>query len=307
MARRSLPSLNALRALEAFARHGRMTLAADELCVTHGAVSRQIRQLEQQLGVALVEGPRNRPRMTLAAAQLAASAGVAFDGIELAMPRPAGKGAALKLSCIGTFAMKWLIPRLPGFFRDHPEIEVQVSEGLDLPDFAAGGPDLAIRIQNGPLPATITATPFLPNYTGPVLAPSLLPAGVVDMAALLALPRLQTRTRVQAWSEWAQAVGAALPRPSAIHVFEHNSYMLEAALAGLGVAVSPWANVIAEVQSGRLVAPVGFGRKSGDHVILRSASATDPRVGSLVRWLVDQGAATSGPPPVSGQSSGCEP
>ncbi|MFY8143111.1 MAG: LysR family transcriptional regulator, partial [Caulobacter sp.] len=78
MARRQLPSLNALRAFEAFGRHGRMTLAADELCVTHGAVSRQIRQLEEQLGVALTEGPRSRLRLTQAGLKLAQALSPAF-------------------------------------------------------------------------------------------------------------------------------------------------------------------------------------------------------------------------------------
>lgn len=296
MARRDLPSLNALRALEAFARHGRMTLAADELCVTHGAVSRQIRQLEAQLGVPLVEGPRNRPRLTLAAAQLAASAGTAFDAIEMATPRAAGAGQALRVSCIGTFAMKWLIPRLPDFFRRNPGVEVRVSESLELPDFGPDGCDVAIRIQNAPYPADMTSVSFLPNHTGPVAAPSLLPETDPTLAQLLALPRLQTRTRVQAWSEWAHLAGVKTGRPKALHVFDHNSYMLEAALAGLGVAVATWPVVMAEVQAGRLKAPFGFVGKAGDHVLLRPRGRPNRRADLFSDWLSAQGAATEPPP-----------
>ncbi len=122
MARRQLPPLNALRAFEAFGRHGRMTLAAEELCVTHGAVSRQIRQLEEHLGVALTEGPRSRLRMTEAGLKLAQALTPAFDQIAAASPRRAPDGPRpLVVSCLPTFAMKWLIPRLPGFQAGHPE------------------------------------------------------------------------------------------------------------------------------------------------------------------------------------------
>jgi LysR family glycine cleavage system transcriptional activator len=90
MAARSLPPLNALRAFEAFGRRGRMTLAADELCVTHGAISRQIRQLEDHLGVALTEGPRNRLTLTETGLTLAQALTLALDQIEAALPRAAG-------------------------------------------------------------------------------------------------------------------------------------------------------------------------------------------------------------------------
>jgi LysR family transcriptional regulator, glycine cleavage system transcriptional activator len=82
MPRRNLPPLTALRAFEAFARHGRMNLAADELCVTHGAISRQVRGLERQCGVRLTQGPRNSLRLTEAGQRLAESLAVAFDGME---------------------------------------------------------------------------------------------------------------------------------------------------------------------------------------------------------------------------------
>lgn len=116
MTARSLPPLNALRAFEAFARCGRMTLAADELCVTHGAISRQIRQLEDHLGAALTEGPRTKLVLTSTGVTLAQALTAAFDQIDAAIPRlPPAADRALVVSCLPTFAMKWLIPRLPGF------------------------------------------------------------------------------------------------------------------------------------------------------------------------------------------------
>lgn len=173
MARRNLPPLNALRAFEAFGRHGRMTLAADELCVTHGAVSRQIRQLEEHLGVALTEGPRSRLRMTEAGLKLAQALSLAFDQIEAATPRPAEAGPKpLVVSCLPTFAMKWLIPRLPRFQAAHPDIPVRVAESNGPFDFREDQIDLAIRIRRAGEPdyPDSVSEPFMRHYHGPVMS-----------------------------------------------------------------------------------------------------------------------------------------
>src|SRR3569832_929407 len=116
MAKRSQLPLTALRAFEAFARHGKMSLAADELCVTHGAVSRQVRSLEQLVGARLTQGPRNNLQLTDAGLKLARSLGAAFDEIERSFLELRASGdKEIHVSCVGTLAMKWLIPRLPAF------------------------------------------------------------------------------------------------------------------------------------------------------------------------------------------------
>src|SRR5579864_3769129 len=120
MVRRALPPLNALRAFEAFGRHGRMTAAADELFVTHGAVSRQIRQLEQWLGFPLTECPKTQLRLTAQAQRLLGAASAAFDLIEEAAAQAPASDGELRLVCNGTFAIRWLIPRLPDFVERHP-------------------------------------------------------------------------------------------------------------------------------------------------------------------------------------------
>ncbi|MFN7109945.1 MAG: LysR family transcriptional regulator, partial [Brevundimonas sp.] len=110
------PPLNALRTFEAFARHGSMTRAAAELCVTHGAVSRQIAALQTSLGVVLVSGPRHALVLTEAGAQLAERLTPAFGAIADAVQTTRhGAAREIEISCLGTFALKWLIPRLPGF------------------------------------------------------------------------------------------------------------------------------------------------------------------------------------------------
>ena len=305
MAGRSLPPLNALRAFEAFGRRGRMTLAADELCVTHGAISRQIRQLEDHLGVALTDGPRNNLTLTEAGLTLAQALTQALDQIDAALPRPPGAGDhALTVSCMPTFAMKWLIPRLPDFVAAHPDIQARIVESNGPFDFRADGIDLAIRMCAPDAPPSLDAdvTPFLKHYVGPVASPDLA-AQVDGVDSLAHLPRLHTRTFMDSWAEWELAANVALPPASVNREFDHYFYMLEAAAAGLGVALSPWAFVENDLAAGRLVAPLGLvpGRAEV-HALTPKGKAT--RAARRFRdWLVVQGGATP-PPPGSQQLVG---
>ena len=299
MARRQLPSLNALRAFEAFGRHGRMTLAADELCVTHGAVSRQIRQLEEHLGVALTEGPRARLRLTPAGLALAQALSPAFDQIEAAVPRPVQAGPKpLVVSCLPTFAMKWLIPRLPGFQAAHPDIPVRVAESNGPFDFKGDGVDLAIRMRflGDHHSDDSEVTPFMEHFHGPVMAPELARKGMT-LGEICAMPRLLTRTFVESWSDWTRNLNlASIPDPVSTQEFDHYFYMLEAAAAGLGVAIGPWSFVQRDLASGRLVAPLGFtpGRSSIVALTPRDGASE----GALVfrHWLLAEGASTPHPP-----------
>lgn len=304
MARRQLPSLNALRAFEAFGRHGRMTLAADELCVTHGAVSRQIRQLEETLGVALTEGPRSRLRMTEAGPKLAQALSPAFDQIQAAVPRPTPVGPKpLVVSCLPTFAMKWLIPRLPRFQAAHPDVPVRVAESNGPFDFKADGIDLAIRMRS---PDTVViydsvVTPFMEHFHGPVMSPELAGkfsgSGPMTLEQVCAMPRLLTRTFMESWSDWARNFEVAdLPPPVSEQEFDHYFYMLEAAAAGLGVAIGPWAFVQRDLASGRLVAPLGFTSGRARIVAVTPPDGATEEAVLFREWLLAEGASTPLPP-----------
>ncbi|MDR7116566.1 LysR substrate-binding domain-containing protein [Caulobacter sp. BE254] len=298
MAARSLPPLNALRAFEAFGRRGRMTLAADELCVTHGAISRQIRQLEDHLGVALTEGPRNRLALTETGLTLAQALTQALDQIEAALPQRAGAGdAALVVSCLPTFAMKWLIPRLPDFVAAHPEIPVRIVESNGPFDFRADGVDLSIRMRlpHAPPSPDADVAPFLKHAVGPVASPGLA-AQVHDLESLAKLPRLHTRTFLESWAEWEAAAGLVLPPATVNRQFDHYFYMLEAAAAGLGVALSPFAFVENDLAAGRLVAPLGLVPGQAEVCALTPRGRASRAARRFRDWLVAQGAATPAPP-----------
>jgi DNA-binding transcriptional LysR family regulator len=293
MARPALPSLTGLRAFEAFARSGSMTVAADELCVTHGAISRQVRALELRLGLALTSGPKHQLKLTPAGAEMAAALTTAFDVIGAALPG-AGPTQELVVSCLGTLAMKWLIPRLPEFLDAHRGVTVRILESHAPVDFNQGVHG-AIRISDCPWPAGTKVMPFMEHFHGPVLSPALLAQAGGDPGAMLALPRLRSETFRPAWSQWAARCGVDLPA-AVDREFEHNSYMLEAAAAGIGVAIAPWAFAAADIERGRLVAPLGFEAVESGFVYLRPRLGDNKAAAAFGDWLRDEGRRGPAPP-----------
>ena len=301
-----LPPLSALRAFEAAARLGRMTAAAEELSVTPGAISRQVRQLEQHLGVALFDGSKARPTLTPAAHVLQPVLSNAFAHIADAVREVSDPSrGALDVACFSTFTVKWLIPRLFDFQAQHPGIEVR----LRTTDAGAGAGrihgDLSITAEEATgARDTSKEQPLFPEHLGPVLSPELAqrvalhqPADLADPA--LAPLRLHTRTRRNAWAMWGAAAGATVPLPTPSQAgpeFEHYYFTLEAAVRGLGVAVAPWHLVMDDVQAGRLVAPLGFVASGYDYVVRRRTSGPLPRLDVFCAWLQAQAAATPAPP-----------
>jgi LysR family transcriptional regulator, glycine cleavage system transcriptional activator len=292
MAKRSQLPLTALRAFEAFARLGKMSLAADELCVTHGAVSRQVRSLEALCGAKLTQGPRNALKLTDAGERMARSLGRTFDELEQSFREVrAAADRELHISCVGTLAMKWLIPRLPGFHARHPDLSIRVTEAYGPVDFTREPFDAAIRLTETVSGEGLTATAFLDNFHGPVLAPGLAGAG-----ADLRLPRLHTRPHRQAWAEWSQHAGIAAPEAAENREYEHLFYMLEAAIAGLGIGLSPWIYVANDIAAGRLVAPFGFTRTPARFHLILPGSPPKRGLKAFREWLIEEAATAPAPP-----------
>ncbi|MFN7108968.1 MAG: LysR substrate-binding domain-containing protein [Brevundimonas sp.] len=297
MSGRAPPPLNALRTFEVFGRHRSMTRAAAELCVTHGAVSRQIAALQASLGVTLVTGPRHALTLTDAGAQLAERLTPAFvvitDAVEGVRP---GAAREIEISCLGTFALKWLIPRLPGFLEAHPEVRVRLSESYATVDYRRDRFDGAIRIvEPDQIHARTEATRFLAQYQGPVGAPALM-AGLSTLEAVAHAPRLRSATFRRAWPAWSELAGVALPTATTEREFAHNHSLVEAAISGLGVAIAPWAFVAPDVIAGRLAAPFGFVERPSWFAFLRPEGRRDAAVDAFRDWLVAEGERSPSPP-----------
>jgi DNA-binding transcriptional LysR family regulator len=203
MRRKNLP-LNALRAFEAAARLGRLTVAAEELGVTHGAVSRQVRQLESVLGVDLFGGPRSKPELTPTGQSLAPVLTAALDQIDNAVRAVlAEEEGLLQVACLSTLAMRWLIPRLHRFTQVHPGIDVRLSTDKEHIDPERGRFDLVITVIDGEEVLRARDALLFREQIGVVLLPALMPsAKQLRTSGLSSIPRLATRTRPNAWATW---------------------------------------------------------------------------------------------------------
>ena len=287
---RDLPPLNALRAFEAAARLGSLAAAAAELHVTHGAVSRQVKALEDALGTAVFIRQGRGQALTAAGRRLAGAAAGAFEPLRQAWAglRNPGAAAALVLGCPGSLLARWMIPRMERLAADLPALRLHLAASEASPDPGLGGLDAALLIGTPPWPPGWQVHRLAPERIGPVLSPGhpaherLLAAGP---AALSAEPLLHTTSRPEAWPEWARRNGI---EPATLQMgtgFEHLYYLLEAAAAGLGVAIAPQELVQADIAAGRLVAPWGFVETGGQWALCTRRGGEDPRVGELARWL----------------------
>ncbi|MBO9717641.1 MAG: LysR family transcriptional regulator [Pseudoxanthomonas sp.] len=287
---RPLPPLNALRAFEAAARLGSVSRAADELHVTHGAVSRQIRTLEQALGAPLFEREGRGLALTASGLRLRDAAGDAFSALQTAWAglRRDHLPSALVLGCPGSLLARWVIPRLERLATDLPALKLHLSAQESGFDAALAGLDAALLLGEAPWPREWQVQALAPERIGPVLSPRhARHAALRDApaAALLDEPLLHTTSRPQAWPRWfeAQGLDAGSLRPGT--GFDHLTYLLEAAVAGLGVAIAPQELVQADLDGGRLVAPWGFVETGGQWALCSVRGNGDPRIALLAGWL----------------------
>ena len=286
-----LPSLLALRCFEAAARLENFSRAASELHLTHGAVSRAVRLLEDELGVALFERRSRRVFLTDAGRTLARAVGNGMDLMRQAVAElraSARQGRRWVLSCEPTLLMRWLIRRWPDFRARHPGIDVHLVAGGGPFSFASGI-DLAIRRDDFPWPMGYHVEPLFAEKVGPVCRPdkaaTWFSTKKADAALKPGAPPLHTRTRPGAWQEWATAAGQPAPDAPGQN-FEHFYFSLQAAVAGLGVAIGPWHLVRDDLDSGVLAAPLGF-VEDGSRYCLLSPQPLQPDSpqADLLAWL----------------------
>lgn len=286
-----LPQLNALRVFDAAARHKSFVRAAEELHVTHGAVSRQIRLLEDALGVILFERRNRAVFLTAAGVALSTTTGFVFERIAETVRRIQGPADRMPLvvSCEPTIAMKWLIPRLGNFAREHPGIQLHICAAGGPVDFVRDGIDVALRRNDFYFDGAIYAETVCDEWMGPVCAPrSANPPGNGQEELRL----LHTQSRGTAWPEWMKASQRIFSGAGA-QTFEHFYLSLQAAAAGLGVAVGSVFMVEDDIVDNRLVAPFSFHRDGSKYLALSlTPFASDPRKSGFLDWIRKQAEAS---------------
>ena len=251
LARRYLPSIPSLLALEAVDRLGTASAAAAELNLTQGAVSRQLQVLEGQLGVALLIRDKHRLRLTPAAQDFVAEARAALhrlDQAALAL-RANPSGGSLNLSILPAFGMHWLAPRLAKFAGLHPEVTVNLSTRLKPFDFTESRFDAAIHYGRQDW-AGVDYLKLMEEEILAVAAPAIAPIAAAQQA--LTLPLLQLDSRTGDWGRWLAHHGSAGLRPPAM-MFDQFATMQQAAIHGMGAALLPVYLITRDLAEGRLV------------------------------------------------------
>jgi LysR family glycine cleavage system transcriptional activator len=292
--RQRLPALNALKAFEAAARHQSFTRAAEELFVTQGAVSHQVKALESELGLKLFNRERQRLVLTEAGREYLAVVRDALDRIALGTERLLQRqsAGALTVSTSPDFAAKWLVHRLGHFAEAHPEIDLRVSATLQHVDFAREEVDMAVRHGDGNWPGLDTMR-LSSEQLFAVCSPKLLTGRrrLTRPSDILKYPLIHMDGRAD-WSKWLQAAG--LEDAAVIHgpVLNRASMVIDAAINGQGVALARTTLAAWDLINGRLVRPFPEAlRLSKTYwIICPKATAALPKIKTFRDWLMTEAA-----------------
>jgi LysR family transcriptional regulator, glycine cleavage system transcriptional activator len=298
--RRRLPPLNALRAFEAAARHLNFSRAADELSVTPGAVSQQIQNLEDYVGAALFKRTPKGLLLTDAAQTALPALREAFDRLAEAasLLTAAVDGRRLTLTAPPSFATKWLVPRLGAFEQAHPQVDVWLSAAIELVDLAAGEVDVAIRYGAGRYPGMEVKRLFSEAVI-PVVSPEHLANQPLNSPADLANHTLlhdgspDFDDSCPDWSMWLAARGLKNIDGMRGPRFNQSSLVIEAAVNGRGVALAKRTLAQADLEAGRLVAPLQIATAVdfAYYLVHPKAKGRLPQVKAFVSWIEAQAQA----------------
>ncbi|CAM5771027.1 transcriptional regulator GcvA [Mesorhizobium amorphae] len=289
---RKLPPLNALPSFEAAARHLSFSRAADELNVTHGAISRAVKNLEDQLGVQLFERATRSVRLTAVGEPYARAVRDVLNQLAVATNSATNRhsNTTLNVSTSDGFAGKWLVPRLYRFHRAHGDIDVRVSTTGKLTNFRGDGIDIAIRYGTGDYPGL--ASEFLAGEeVFPVCSPKLL-----EGAHPLHEPEdLRHHTLIHDgypidWATWLVSAGVGGVDPRSGLTFDSASFAVEFAVQGEGVVLGRTMLVAADLASGRLVRPFAHALKSlsSFYVVYLPDAIRQRKVRAFRDWLLSE-------------------
>jgi LysR family glycine cleavage system transcriptional activator len=293
---RQIPPLNALRAFEAVARHLSFTGAADELGVTQGAVSQQVKKLEAHLGLLMFRRVHQGLLLTDAGQTYLPVVRDAFDGLALGTRNMQSRerGGVLTVSVSAGFATKWLVPRSHRFYERHPEIDLRISTSQEHVNFARGDVDLAVRHGDGIWP-DLDAVCLMAENVFPVCSPALAdkPGGLKAPIDLRHHTLLRS-WRPDYWPTWFAAAGAAGAVDSTRGpAFNDHSNAIQAAIDGQGVALGRTALVGDDLLAGRLVRP--FERvipaDIAYWIVCPKGTAGRPKIVAFRDWLLAEAEA----------------
>ncbi|MBI3992042.1 MAG: transcriptional regulator GcvA [Candidatus Lambdaproteobacteria bacterium] len=299
-----LPPLNGLRAFEAAARHLSFKEAARELFVTPGAISQQIKHLEDDLGQRLFQRVNRTIRLTEVGRLLLPAVSDAFQGIAdaLARLRTDEVDGPLTVSVLPSLAVKWLVPRLGRFRARHPQIDVRISASPRFVNFDVEDVDLAVRHGMGHW-AGLTAVWLMPGDLFPVCSPELLKSGppLRTPQDLRLHTLLHTETRDE-WPLWLRMHGVSGIDPLRGPSFSDDGMVVQSAIEGQGVALGRSALVAEDLHQGRLIKPFDLSMPSAlaYYLVYPEGHENRPKIAAFRAWILEEAARSPVPVAVSG-------
>jgi LysR family glycine cleavage system transcriptional activator len=283
-----LPPLSTLRAFEAVARLGSVSRAAEELGRTHGAVSKQLRALHADSGLAFFDKVGTGLRANAAGRRLAATVGRALDDLAESYGQVVreARSPVLQVACSATFAMGWLVPHLPRFSRAHPEIRIRLSMTSAREMREERDADLVILWDRAGYPAEDQARAIrLADATFGIVAAPGYPARRRDRGELAAPCRIVHDHTSRAWDRWSELSGVKVTAPATLS-FPHTHLCLGAAVAGMGVAMVERRLAAGDIEAGRLAAVTEFvAFPDGFAAIPHRSKPLSAEAGLFVDWL----------------------
>ena len=296
LSRSLIPDAAALQAFEAAARHQSFTRAAVELDLTQSAVSRQIKDLEAKLGLQLFDRVRQRVVLSGAGRRLLPEVERLLAQIESMTLRAMGTrdiSGQMAVATLPTFGSRWLMPRLPRFLALHPGVQLTVISRSEPFDLEEAGVDLAIHYGRPVWPQAVCSY-LCSEDVVPVASPTLVSrfrqAGGADAQALAALPLLHMESRPTLWFEWLAAQGADAQLGFRGHRFDQFTLIIEAAAAGLGLALVPRYLIGQELERGRLMVILAAPLRTEPsyYVVRPEGRMADALPGAFAAWLAEQ-------------------
>jgi LysR family glycine cleavage system transcriptional activator len=285
-----LPPMQALRAFEAAARAGSLTKAAQALNLTHGAISHQIKSLESDLGVRLVERAGRGIRLTDEGERFASRVRAAFAELAAAVNETTARAnpRQLRVSVVPSFAARWLLPRIGRFLAAYPDVDLDIRANMANVDFARDDADVAVRYGFGDWPG-VHIEHLLDDAFFPVCSPRIagghLPACPADLARYTLL-----RANDELWKPWFEAAGLDWPEPARGPIFNDSGYLMQAAAEGQGIALARTTLLGNDVRNGVLMRlfdiEVPAPRKH--YLVYPPRMANSPKLALFREWLHDE-------------------
>lgn len=289
---RRLPPLNAIRAFEAAARHLSFTRAADELNVTPAAISHQVKGLEDWFGIKLFQRRNREILMTEPGQLLLPGVRDALDLLESSVQRITSNdgGNELRVTCMPSFASKWLIPRLAHFRERHPEIDVLLSTGEGLVDLEVEPFDIGIRSGGGNYPG-LSIHRLFDDTVFPVCSPALLNGpSPLRRPDDLARHTLLHDDYPSGWAEWLVAAGVSGVDAKKGPMFDNSAMLLQAAVEGMGVAMARHVLAFEDLQAGRLIRPfpITLASNFAYFLVHLPRVAEQAKIAAFRNWVIEE-------------------